>query len=285
MVKAADESVGNVTAALDAAFGKRNTVVVVAGDNGAIIKGGGNNWPLRGQKGGPWEGGVRNHALVRAPGRLAPSLYEGGMVHVVDLHVTLVAIAGAPLGEKDDLDGLDVWAALRDGSPSPRTEVLLMYDPCAQRGPLSVNCSKPAYAFRDGDYKLVHPSIKNDTWYRQPPPAGGPAWEEEDEEDDDLGPNCVSPEPHGDVSWDAACAVVDDVAYFLYDLRADPAETTDLAAARPDVVAAINAKVLDFVAKYEMAPCNLPAGACFAVDQQGNESCTAQGFFSPWVHN
>ena len=276
MVRAADESIANVTAAIDANFGKRNSVIVIAGDNGGIVKGGGNNWPLRGQKGQPWEGGVRNHALVRAPGRLAPGLYDKGMVHVVDLHATLVALAGA--ASAYDIDGLDVWAALRDGSPSPRSEVLLMYDPCAQHGPLSVNCSAPAYSYRDGDYKLVHPSIINDTWI-PPPPSAGAA------DADDGAPSCVRPEPHGAVSLDAACVSLVDNATYLYDLRVDPEERVDLAAEKPDVVFAIQAKVLDFVARHEMYPCNVPGGPCFDVDEAGNASCTALGYFRPWIRN
>ncbi|KAH8068122.1 sulfuric ester hydrolase [Aureococcus anophagefferens] len=276
MVRAADESIANVTAAIDANFGKRNSVIVIAGDNGGIVKGGGNNWPLRGQKGQPWEGGVRNHALIRAPGRLAPGLYDKGMVHVVDLHATLVALAGG--ASAYEIDGLDVWAALRDGSPSPRSEVLLMYDPCAQHGPLAVNCSAPAYSYRDGDYKLVHPSIINDTWI-VPPPSVGAAYA------DDGAPSCVHPEPHGAVSLDAACVSLVDNATYLYDLSVDPEERVDLAAEKPDVVFAIQAKVLDFVARHEMYPCNVPGGPCFDVDQAGNASCTALGYFRPWIRN
>ncbi|KAH8064891.1 sulfuric ester hydrolase [Aureococcus anophagefferens] len=272
----ADESIANVTAAIDANFGKRNSVIVIAGDNGGIVKGGGNNWPLRGQKGQPWEGGVRNHALIRAPGRLAPGLYDKGMVHVVDLHATLVALAGG--ASAYEIDGLDVWAALRDGSPSPRSEVLLMYDPCAQHGPLAVNCSAPAYSYRDGDYKLVHPSIINDTWI-MPPPSVGAAYA------DDGAPSCVHPEPHGAVSLDAACVSLVDNATYLYDLSVDPEERVDLAAEKPDVVFAIQAKVLDFVARHEMYPCNVPGGPCFDVDQAGNASCTALGYFRPWIRN
>ena len=63
-----DGVVGNLTAAMKAVPGMwANTLVIAASDNGGPIQGsqGGSNFPLRGGKLTPWEGGIRVGPLVR----------------------------------------------------------------------------------------------------------------------------------------------------------------------------------------------------------------------------
>merc|ERR1712048_345123 len=133
---------------------ERKSVVIISSDNaGSAWKGyvANNNWPLRGNKGEPFEGGVRNHALVwsnHAEFANAPSSYHSsrGFMHLVDWHATL-----ANLGHGTDHSqgyetkmsitmGSSLWNTLRLSSvPSPRK---WMYN------------SWKGESFRLGKYKL-----------------------------------------------------------------------------------------------------------------------------------
>ena len=65
-----------------------------------------------------------------------------GVIHMVDMHATLMGLAGASTEGSKPLDGRDAWAVIADGAPSTRTEMLLNVE--TSRG-----------AVRVGDWKLV----------------------------------------------------------------------------------------------------------------------------------
>ena len=100
-------------------------------DNGGTNHYGGSNWPLRGEKGTYWEGGIHGPGFVSSP--LLQEEVKGtdydGLVHVSDWFPTIVSgIAGGNLTD-EKLDGHDVWEAISTGSESPRTEILHFIDP------------------------------------------------------------------------------------------------------------------------------------------------------------
>jgi arylsulfatase A-like enzyme len=111
-----------------------------SGDNGGQVTAGGNNWPLRGWKGSLWDGGARASAFIHSPllGAAAGTRYQG-LVHISDWFPTSLQLAldGTSLSELGLdgsylpalLDGFDVWAALKGGKASPRTELLHEIDP------------------------------------------------------------------------------------------------------------------------------------------------------------
>ena len=63
-------------------------------------------------------------------------------VHIVDYYPALANLAGGSFKKSKPLDGLDMWATITEGKPSPRTEVV--YNVEMFRG-----------AVRQGDWKLV----------------------------------------------------------------------------------------------------------------------------------
>ena len=100
------------------------------------------NGPLRGGKGSLYEGGSRVVALANWPGRIEAGTTVDGLIHAVDLYPTFVTLAGGRLDRGKPLDGMDVWATISRGEPSPRTEVVYNIEPSAA-------------ALRQGDWKLV----------------------------------------------------------------------------------------------------------------------------------
>jgi arylsulfatase A-like enzyme len=152
-ITAMDDQIGKVIEAL----GKRkmldNTLIFFVSDNGgtrsnlfvgeAQVKGElpPSNGSYRDGKGSVYEGGTRVVALANWPGRIKPGVVNG-MMHIVDIYPTLAGLAGAQLGKNKPLDGIDVWQAISQGKPSPRTEIVYNVEPYRA-------------AVREGDWKLV----------------------------------------------------------------------------------------------------------------------------------
>ena len=154
MISCMDDEIGKVIAALEKKKMRENTLIVFMSDNGGNIsamfsgdvdvsqlKLPADNGPYRGGKGMLYEGGTRVAALANWPGHLKPGEVKEVM-HVVDMFPTLAGLAGANASKGKPLDGLNVWASISEGKPSPRTEVVYNIEPF--RG-----------GVRQGDWKLI----------------------------------------------------------------------------------------------------------------------------------
>lgn len=194
MITALDDQVGRVVAALKAKGMLENTLIVYQSDNGGVrsSKFAGeadvsklvlpaDNGPYRDGKGSLYEGGTRVIALANWPGHVKVGVSDARM-HVVDVMPTLVSIAGGSMAKsKAPVDGMDMWATLRNGTPSPRKIMIYSVEP--QQAGISVD-----------DWKLV---------------------------------------------WRASLPS----SIELFDLKADPYEKNNLAAANPQKVAELQALI------------------------------------------
>ena len=144
MLSAVDEAIGQITAALVDAGLRENTLVIFSSDNGGPAPGKATmNTPLRAGKGTVYEGGIRVCAFVNWPGRIKAGITVNEPMHVVDWYPTLVKLAGAPVEQKLQPDGLDIWPVLTQGAKSPHDAILLVGN-------------KPGVsAIRMGDWKLL----------------------------------------------------------------------------------------------------------------------------------
>ncbi len=118
VVEAMDRAIGQVLDTLDAEGIAENTIVLFLSDNGGEVvraTSGGDNSPLRGGKGGTYEGGIRVMAMLRWPGQVAPGSRWDSMMTVMDVFPTLASAAGVPMGNERSLDGRDLWSEIRDG--------------------------------------------------------------------------------------------------------------------------------------------------------------------------
>ena len=154
-ITAMDDEIGRVVEALKQKGMRDNTIIVFQSDNGgttnAMFAGEldmskvvipCNNGPYRDGKGSLYEGGTRVPALINWPGHIQPGTVVDGMIHVVDTYPTLIALAGAQASKDKPLDGIDMWATIANGRPSPRTEVIYNIEPFRA-------------GVREGDWKLI----------------------------------------------------------------------------------------------------------------------------------
>jgi arylsulfatase B len=211
-----DDNVQRIVDALAARGWWRQSLLVLASDNGApldLSEAGGTNFPLRGGKYAPWSGGVRVPALVTG-GALPLSVrgtVDPSLVHIADFYATFCAFAGVdPTDHKaaaaglPPIDSLDLWPLITGtNATSPRTEV-----PIAPGALIS------------WPYKLV----RGLTWW------SGYSGE--------IYPNASSTAPNASPDiW------VDCGNGCLYDLVADETESVDLAASQPQLVVQLSARL------------------------------------------
>ena len=113
-----------------------NSVIVVTSDNGAPSSGsgdpnGGSNYPFRGFKGAPWEGGMRVQAFVHSPLLVHRNFSVDHMFHVTDWAPTLVegVARGDSVGLPADGGGVNQWELITNpNATAKRTEIAFLID-------------------------------------------------------------------------------------------------------------------------------------------------------------
>ncbi|CAK1598761.1 unnamed protein product [Parnassius mnemosyne] len=124
-VKKLDDSVGDIVQTLLKKGILHNTIIAFISDNGAMTSGlhlnYGSNWPLRGIKMSPYEGGVRVNGLVWSQKLTNVNNHAwGGYMHVVDWLPTLLRAAGSE--PPHNIDGIDLWNEIVHNKTSKRAE-------------------------------------------------------------------------------------------------------------------------------------------------------------------
>lgn len=142
-VKYMDEIIGEMVDKLQYFNMWKSTLLVFMSDNGGPVFGGahtngGSNFPLKGGKDSPFEGGIRSVSFVsggflqeKAPHRVGTKL--DGYVHICDWYSTFAALAGVdPTDQKakyfnlPPIDSLNMWPYLSGADDwSPRDEVYI----------------------------------------------------------------------------------------------------------------------------------------------------------------
>ncbi|TSA35043.1 MAG: sulfatase [Verrucomicrobiaceae bacterium] len=122
MVRALDDGVGSILAALHKNELDKNTLVVFFSDNGgALLAGaaanGACNAPLRGGKAELWEGGIRVPFFMRWTDHIPAGRVLDGPVISLDVLPSLLALAGAPADPT--LDGVNILPWVEGKAPVP----------------------------------------------------------------------------------------------------------------------------------------------------------------------
>ena len=113
MMKAMDDGIGEIVAALKRLGLAENTLVFFFSDNGGTRHG--SNAPLRGGKGSVWEGGHREPAIAWWPGKIKPGTITDQLSISLDLMPTMLDLAGATVPDGHKLDGVSLAPLLLKG--------------------------------------------------------------------------------------------------------------------------------------------------------------------------
>ena len=154
MVAAVDDSVGVLLGKLKELKLDHNTVVIFFSDNGGLSTRGGKrfgpgcNLPLRASKGWLYEGGVREPAIIRAPGVTQSGSVSHKPMVSMDFFPTMLDLAGLPAQPKLHADGQSLLSQLRGNDAGSRT---LHWHYPHYHG----SSWKPGASIRDGDWKLI----------------------------------------------------------------------------------------------------------------------------------
>jgi hypothetical protein len=298
-----DQGIGLVVGAVDRhALFATNSLIVVSADNGGPTDGADsnmmNNFPLRGCKGGYFEGGVRAVGLLAGVGLQKTGYVNRRMHHVADWLPTLLA-AATPGATAPSLsssawaasteprwlpgDGLNNWAALSRDAPSARTEIIHVTQ--ADGSLLS------SHAVRSGDLKLLRHPAQSDCSSSHaglyPPP--GLLWNSSRS----LSVDCGGPPPQrseGDLLRECNAS-----SPCLFNVTADPCEFHDLAAALPAQVQRLRARLATYAAhtvlpwenfrRYDERsdPIYHGPNVTMSPDPRSDGPHVYQGLWAPWL--
>lgn len=149
-----DASVGMLLEKLDELEIAENTLLVFTSDNGATQQS--SQEPLRGSKGGYYEGGIREPMIVRWPGVVEAGSKCDVPVSNVDFFPTFLAAAEATIDKP--LDGESLLPLLKQTGPLEREAIFWHFpgylNTAVRRGRDPDFRTRPVSVIRKGDWKL-----------------------------------------------------------------------------------------------------------------------------------
>ena len=225
VVQELDWSVGEIMKALRANGLDGKTLVVFTSDNGPFLSYGehaGSARPLREGKLTTFGGGVQVPCVMRWPGHVPAGRVTDELVTTMDLFVSFARMAGAALPQTR-LDGTDLSPFLLGEKGARGRNVFWFYS------------GDELQAVRVGDWKLhvPHPYL---TVAAAPGKGGKPSnWENMKPQSIELSGIRGIASRHG--------YRVEQIGLALYNLKRDPGETNNVAAAHPEIVERLQAEV------------------------------------------
>ena len=161
---------------------------------------------LRGQKGVNWEGGIRVPGIFHWPGKIPEGVVSDEPAGLVDVLPTLCGLLGLEKPAGVHHDGSDLSAVLTGKGEFKRHQPLFWH----------LQKSRPIVAMRDGDYSLVA------------------------DPDYELSKNNMFQE-----AWIPAVKQGGYTNFQLFNLKADPAQTKNLAAENPELLERMKKQLLE----------------------------------------
>jgi arylsulfatase A-like enzyme len=149
-----DASIGKVLEAIDGKGIRDDTLVIFSSDNGGVveyqpvdyasIEGHFPNAPLRGQKTGVYEGGIRVPLIVRWPGRIPAGTEDDSLVALTDMLASFAEFFDHTLPADSAEDSVSCWSSLLGSSASR-----------GQRQSLVCDSFTGMMSIRSGHWKLI----------------------------------------------------------------------------------------------------------------------------------
>lgn len=152
-----DDTAGKLLAKLDELKLTDNTLLIFTSDNGGVMDDGYEdvgktdyhpNAPLRGYKGGIFEGGHRVPFLARWPGHIKPGTQSGALLAHLDMPATFAAVAGVKIPDGQCTDSINVLPALLGQTAKSPRETFVAHN----------GGTKGPFALRVGDWKFLEPN-------------------------------------------------------------------------------------------------------------------------------
>src|SRR6185437_15100315 len=145
-VEEVDASTGRVLDTIRELKLADNTLLIFTSDNGPWLtqgKNGGTARPLRGGKGGTYEGGMREPTIAWWPGHIAAGTSSDAVAGNIDLLPTFVKVAGGTVPPDRKIDGVDILPLLLGQTKQSPRGVQYYFD------------SHQRQAVRNGPWKLA----------------------------------------------------------------------------------------------------------------------------------
>ena len=302
MVAYMDDAIGQIVGALRAKAGLwENSLLLFTSDNGGPIyyPGSANNHPLKGGKLSDWEGGVRVNALLA--GGALPLGVRGSTLdaplHIADWYATFCALAGcdgttdaeAEAAGLPGIDSISMWPLLLAGDGAHETTAQAAAQATAQQGlrtPQEQARAPRAQARRSevhlSNWALIQRVNSTGQLYKLLV-----GWQTGSGWVGDVYPNLTSvppvPNPTAQYppskidTWAYDCDAADGGAC-LYELVSDPTEHLNLAAAMPQRVQMMRARLAELnTANYEPDRGKGDPQSCVVAEGQ------YRGFYGPWI--
>jgi arylsulfatase A-like enzyme len=152
MLEQLDTGIGRVIDAVEKNGLTQRTIICFMSDNGGLSTAEGwptSNLPLRGGKGWPYEGGVREPMIIVAPGVTKAGTVCDSPVISTDFYPTLLQLAGLDLKPEQHLDGVSFLPLLKGETMQRGKPLFWHYPHYANQG------GAPNGVIRDGDWKLI----------------------------------------------------------------------------------------------------------------------------------
>lgn len=238
-----DDAFGRLMRELDDQNLRDTTFVFFTSDNGPAITPQhpyGSSGGLRDKKGFVTEGGIRVPGIMRWPGRIKPGSVSAEPVCGVDFLPTVCELTRIAPPQDRKLDGVSI-TPLWNSQPVARQEPLYWHFNHAA-GEFQV-------ALRLGDWKILAKLDKL-------PPRG----------------NNITAADEADFKS------AEPIAFELYNLREDPAETNDLAAAEPDKFTDLKARL---IAKYHEVRDESPTWPEWQFDNREGQQIIRPAYANP----
>jgi len=223
VIEELDWSVGEIVAAIDRLGLREKTLILFTSDNGPFLSYGehaGSAAPFREGKLTSFEGGVRVPLIARWPGRVSAARTRDELLASIDLLPTVARLIGAALPEAK-IDGIDVWPLFSGEAPKSPRDTFLCYS------------GDELQAVRRGRWKL-HFAHDYLTTAAEPGRAGKPSnWGK-------MQPKSITESGIRGIASRHGYRV-ERFEKSLFDLTADPGETTNVAADHAEIVADLEA--------------------------------------------
>ena len=219
-----DWMVGEVLRTLDDEGLAKNTLVIFTSDNGGMYNVGGKaawkaghrlNGDLLGFKFGAWEGGHRIPLVVRWPGHVEPGSKSNQLLSNVDMMATMAALVDRKLKDTDAVDSFNMLEAIV-GEPKEPIRDHLIASP-REKANLALRKGKWLYIGAQGDGGFATNR------------GGLSAVANTGQKNSDVTPN-------GKIKKGAP-------KQQLYDLEADPSQTTNIVQRHPGVASELRAQL------------------------------------------